>query len=103
MSSQEEARFITSKTIYAMSEQYSNIWDGFLLSKKHVWLAADLEDATFGKTLSAIFKSAYDKAYEGCIGALDDGRGAADDMSGALSICARNWHRAEQESTVKYR
>jgi hypothetical protein len=103
MSSQEEARFITSKTIYAMSGHYSDIWDDFLLSKKRVWLEADLDDATFGVTLSKIFKSAYDKAYEGCIDALDDGREAAGDMSGALSTCARNWVRAEQASTVTYR
>ncbi|MEV1170466.1 hypothetical protein [Nonomuraea sp. NPDC049784] len=103
MSSREETRFITSNTIYAMSEQYSDIWDDFLLSKKRVWLEADLDDATFGKTMSKIFKSAYDKAYEGCIDALDDGRVVAEDMSSALSTCARNWLRAEQASTVKYR
>ena len=103
MSSQDETRFITSNTIYAMSEHYSDIWDDFLLSKKRVWTEADLEGATFGTTMSKIFKPAYDKAYEGCVDALDDGRAVADEMSSALSICARNWLRAEQASTVKYR
>ncbi|MFD1536334.1 hypothetical protein [Nonomuraea guangzhouensis] len=86
-----------------MSERYGDVWDDFLLSKKRVWLEADLDDATFGVTLSKIFKSAYDKAYEGCVDALDDGREAAGNMSGALSTCARNWQRAEQASTVTYR
>ncbi|MEV0380493.1 hypothetical protein [Nonomuraea sp. NPDC050643] len=86
-----------------MSEHYGDIWDDFLLSKKRVWLEADLDEATFGKTMSELFKSAYDKAYEGCVDALDDGREVADGMAGALSTCARNWLRAEQASTVTYR
>lgn len=103
MSSQEETRFITSNTINAMSEHYNDIWDDFLLSKKRVWLEADLDESALGTTMSQIFKPAYDKAYEGCVDALDYGRLAAEEMSGALSICGRNWRRAEQASEVKYR
>ncbi|MGP3912073.1 hypothetical protein [Nonomuraea sp. 10N515B] len=101
MSSPQDTRFITSRTIDTMSEHYKDIWDDFKRSADRAW-DTDLIEA-FGEMFREILSQTYYKAQMGCQDALRDGAIASQGISEGLATCAHNWRTAEQASIVDYR
>ncbi|MET7336102.1 hypothetical protein [Nonomuraea sp. NPDC005650] len=100
MSTPQETRFITYRTINKMSENYEDISGDFLNS-------TGLAGGTgLGGALGMWFQEAermYSRVQKGCQDALSDGVKASDGISAALVTCARNWRAAEEAGMVDHR
>jgi hypothetical protein len=102
MSSPQETRFITSRTITTMGEHYADIMAGFFQCRDRLKATA-LDDGALGIILSRYLGPAYETARIGCDDALHDGGVASVGIHDGLDACAHNWRVAEQASIVEYR
>lgn len=103
MSSPNEPKFITSRTIKEMGEHYTDIWVDILKCGDRIYPDTDLGKGTLGGLMGKILGPAYDKVQRGCRDALQDGAIASLGIREGLGTCASNWRMAEEASIVEYR